>query len=102
MTTTTAPTTNGQPVSLLELGAGKVAGLAARRRRNRGDRPRRGVMSAVGELLGTLAALACFVIASFAVGFVVGMAVAGVALLLLDFKVTVIRRNRAATRQQRR
>lgn len=101
MTTTTAPTTNGQPVSLLELGAGKVAGLVARRK-DRGDRPRRGVVSAVGELLGTLAALACFVIASFAVGFVVGWVVAGVALLLLDFKITVIRRNRAATRQQRR
>lgn len=99
--TTAAPPTNGQPVSLLELGAGKVAGLAARRRAKRAARSGRGVWTAVGELAGTVAALACFTIAAFAAGFIVGMAVAGVALLLLDFKVTVVRRARAAGPQRR-
>lgn len=93
-------TVPGQATSLLEIGARGIAAAAARRREKRAGRP--GVLAFAAELFGTLAALVCFVIASFAVGFVVGMAVSGVALLLLDFKITVIRRARAATRQQRR
>lgn len=97
-------TATAQPVSLIEIGAAKVAAISAARRSRAASRPDRGpgALSAVGEALGTVAALACFVVAAFALGWVIGFAVTGVALLLLDFKATVIRRARAARRQQRR
>lgn len=89
-----AVTQNSVGPSLIESGATWLAKSIARRRTVRGQRG--GVLGALGELLGTFAALACFVIAAFAAGFVIGMAVSGVALLLADFKVTVVRRSRAA------
>lgn len=89
-----------QPTSLLEMGARGIAAVAARRREKRAGRP--GILAFVGDLLGTLAALTCFVVAAFLVAVALGMAVAGVALLLLDFKVTMIRRTRAAQQPGRR
>ena len=92
---------NSTTPSLIELGAAKLATFSATRRQARADRRPRGVVSFIGEMLGTLAALACFVVAAFALGFIIGMAVAGVALLLLDFKASMIRRARAAQRRGR-
>jgi fructose-specific phosphotransferase system IIC component len=95
MVTIQTPPINGAvPTSLLELGARKVAGFAARRKRERTGAGRR-ALSFVGEVLGTVLALACVVVAAFAAGFVIGFLVSGLALLLLDFKVTVVRRSRA-------
>lgn len=80
--------------SLLEIGAGSLAAVFAARRKRRGDRP--GLLSYVGELLGTVLALACLCVAAFVAGFALGMAAAGVALLLLDFKIAVVRRAASA------
>lgn len=77
--------------SLLELGAGRLAAAFARRRQRRGNRP--GLLAYVGELLGTILALACLTVAAFVgAGLVLGLLAAGVAILLLDFKVAVVRR----------
>lgn len=94
-------TVNGQPVSLIELAGGKVAAMLAARRARRAGRPSRGIFSMIGQLLGTIVPLGCFVAAGFLVTLALGLAVTGVALLLLDFKITVIRRNRAAQRRRR-
>lgn len=72
-----------------------IAALKSRR----GAVRRGGIFAIIGELLGTMAALVCFVVAAFAVGFVLGMVVAGIALLLLDLKVALLRRARAAGRR---
>lgn len=80
--------------SIIEIGATKIgAAIAARRAKRAGHG---GIFSVIGELLGTVLAMAAFVVAAFTVGFAVGMCVAGVALLLIDFKVAVTRRSRAA------
>lgn len=79
--------------SIIELGATQLGALMARRRARREGRG--GIFHFVGEVLGTVLALACLVVSAFVVGFAVGMAAAGVALLLLDFKVAVVRRARA-------
>lgn len=92
--TVVSATVPGQSTSLIEMGAQGIARFAARRRAARAGRP--GALSFLGELSGTLAALTCFVVAAFLVTLALGLAVAGVALLLLDFKITVIRRARAA------
>lgn len=94
MATITAPTNGHVGPSLLEMGVRKVAGIAAGRKRERTGGLRR-ALGFVGELVGTVLALACVVVAAFAAGFVIGFLVSGVALLLLDFKVTVVRRARA-------
>ncbi len=97
--------TNGTaPVeSLLGMGVRKVAEVSARRRatpRVRTGAARR-ALSGVAEALGTIAALLCLTVAVFvAAGLATGLASAGVAILLLDFKVTAIR-NRAAQRARR-
>jgi len=83
----------GQTSSLIELGAAKIGAVMAGRRAKRDGRG--GIFSFLGELFGTLAAMACFVVAAFVVGFAVGMSAAGVALLLIDFKVSMMRRARA-------
>lgn len=83
----------------MEVGAAKLGAVLARRRARRAARPRRGVMAFVGEVFGTLAALACFVTAAFTVGFVLGMTVAGLALLVLDFKIALVRRARTTHRR---
>jgi hypothetical protein len=85
---------NAPSASLIESAARWLAASTARRRAKRGSRP--GILGAVGEVFGTLLAMGCLSVAAFAVGFALGMAAAGVALLLLDFKVTVVRRTRAA------
>ena len=97
MVSTTVP---GQATSLIEMGAQGIARIAARRRAARAGRP--GALAFIGELIGTLAALTCFVVAAFLVTLTLGMAVAGVAMLLLDFKITVIRRARTALQSGRR
>lgn len=85
---------NGASVSLLELGVRKMTEARAKRPRRQGPGLLRRIWAAVSGVLGTLAALVCFTVAAFAVGFVLGMAVAGVSFLLLDFKVSVSRRMR--------
>lgn len=80
--------------SLIEIGAAKLGATMAARRSKRDGRG--GIFAFIGELFGTVAALACLTVAAFTVGFAVGMAAAGVAMLLLDFKVAVVRRVRAA------
>lgn len=94
---------NGAPaaterVSLVEAGAQ----WAAQRRTRTKERTGTGVFAratqAISDVFGTFVALACFVIAAFLVGAVLGFAVAGVALLLLDFKASVSRRARTETR----
>jgi hypothetical protein len=90
-------TTAAPPTSLIEIVFGAAAKSMARRRQ---ARTARGTRSAVGEylaeVLGTLLAMSALTVAAFAVAFALGMAVAGVALLLLDFKVAMVRRARAA------
>lgn len=90
----------GQPDSLIDIGLRWVAASAARRRTRRGNRP--SLLAPLGQLLGTLAALTAFTIAAFAVGFALGMTISGVALLLLDFKISRVRRGYAASRPARR
>lgn len=85
------------PTSILELSARGVASFLAARRARRGERG--SIFGFLGELLGTLLAMTAFTVAAFAVGFALGMVVAGVALLLLDFKISVVRRARATTRR---
>lgn len=89
-----------QTSSLIELGAAKIGAAIAGRRAKRGNRA--GIFSFVGELLGTLLAMVAFTVAAFTVGFALGMCVAGVAVLLLDFKVSMTRRARAAQPPGRR
>lgn len=85
------------PVSLIEYGFRRMAAARVARRRERtGPGLIRRTVGAVGEVFGTAAALACFVVAAFTAGFVIGFAVSGVALLLLDFKITIVRRARAS------
>lgn len=91
---------NGAQVSLLELGVRKMTEARAKRAPRQGPGLLRRCWAAVSGVLGTLAALVCFVVAAFAVGFVLGMAVAGVAFLLLDFKVSVARRIAHERRQR--
>lgn len=80
--------------SLIELGAVKLGQMRAARRARRGERG--GIFSFLGEVLGTVVALACLTLAAFiGVNVAVGLVVAGIAVLLLDFKVAVIRRARA-------
>lgn len=98
MATITAPTNGHVGPSLIEMGVRKVAGLATKRKRTGATRR---VLAFVGELLGTVLALACVVVAAFATGFVIGFLVSGAALLLLDFKITVVRRTRASGGQRR-
>lgn len=88
-------------VSLIEAGLARFAAMSGGRSRRATSpgRVRRSVAAfgrGVADTIGTLAALACFTVAAFLVGMVVGMVVAGVALLLLDFKVSVSRRARRA------
>lgn len=99
----TTQTANGTvPVSLIEAGASWVTKTAAKRR-SRPDRRPRGVLSFIGELLGTLVAMALFVAAAFVVvGLGAGLAVAGVAVLLVEAKATIIRRERAGRSAVRR
>lgn len=92
MATITAPTNGHVGPSLIEMGVRKVAGLATKRKRTGAARR---AFAFVGELIGTVLALACLVVAAFLLGTVVGFLVSGAALLLLDFKVTVVRRSRA-------
>jgi Flp pilus assembly protein TadB len=83
--------------SLIELGAVKLGQLRAARRARRGERG--SIFAAIGEVAGTVVALACLTLAAFiGVNVAVGLVVAGIAVLLLDFKVAVVRRTRAAQR----
>ncbi len=90
----------GQTSSLIELGAAKIGAVMAGRRAKRQGRT--GIFAFIGEVFGTLLAMVAFTVAAFAVGFVVGMCVTGVAVLLLDFKVSMTRRARAAQPPGRR
>lgn len=92
MATITAPTNGHVGPSLIEMGVRKMAGLATKRKRTGAARR---AFAFAGELIGTVLALACLVVAAFLLGAVVGFLVSGAALLLLDFKVTVVRRSRA-------
>jgi hypothetical protein len=86
--------------SLIELGAARIGqAMAARRAKRQG---RSGIFAFIGEVLGTVLAMAAFTVAAFAVGFVLGMCVTGVAVLLLDFKVSMVRRARATQQPSRR
>lgn len=88
-----AVTQNGVSPSLIEIGARWLAKSIARRRSARSQRSALGQYLA--EVLGTLLAMGALTVAAFAVSFALGMAATGVALLLIDFKVTVVRRARA-------
>lgn len=83
---------NGVSPSLIEAGFEAIATRKAQRPRRQGPGLAARLWAAVSGVLGTLAALVCFTVAAFAVGFVLGMAVAGVSFLLLDFKVSLMRR----------
>jgi hypothetical protein len=90
--------------SLVEMGVRKLVDIRAERHDKKAQRdplawPRR-TWRVVSDILGTLVALVFFVIAAFLVGSIVGFAVAGVAMLLLDFKVSVSRRARAANERR--
>src|SRR5690348_11435894 len=82
--------------SLVELGARKLAAVGTDRRARKAQRDRPATPAVTRQvaldIMGTLVALVFFVTAAFLVGQVVGFAVAGVAMLLLDFKVSVSRR----------
>jgi hypothetical protein len=93
-----AVTANGS-ASLIELGAAKIGKMAAARKARRDGRS--SIFAFIGELLGTVVALACLTVAAFVAGFAVGMVAAGLAVLLLDFKVAVVRRARATASPQR-
>jgi hypothetical protein len=90
-------TTAAPPTSLVEIALTAMARGMARRRE---ARARRGTPSAIAEyvtgILGTLLAMGCLTVAAFTVGFALGFTVAGIALLLLDFKAAVVRRARHA------
>jgi hypothetical protein len=83
--------------SLIEMGARKLAAVRSNRKTPR-DRPAwlRTTWGVLGDILGTLVALVFFVVAAFLAGPIIGYAVAGVAMLLLDFKVSVSRQARAS------
>lgn len=83
---------NGQPVSLIEAGVRKLAAVKARKVKREGPSRLAKVWASLSNVVGTLLALVCFTVAAFAVGFVIGMAVAGISFLLLDFKVSLSRR----------
>jgi len=88
--------------SLIEVGARKLTEIrAAAANRATGNKrgKLRSVFGIVGDVLGTLVALVFFVIAAFLVGAIVGFAVAGLAMLLLDFKISLVRRARATERR---
>lgn len=89
-----AVTQNSVGPSLIESGATWLAKSIARRRSARGQRSALGQYLA--EVLGTLLAMGCLSVAAFAVGFALGMAVAGVSLLLIDYEVTKVRRARSS------
>jgi len=85
-----------QPTSLIEMAARGVAGMMARRRQARARKGRSALGEYVVETLGTILAMACLIVAAFTAGAVLGFAASGVALLLVDFKVAVVRRSRSA------
>jgi len=89
---TQTQTTNGVSPSLLEAGFKAIVSRKARRPRRPGPGVLARIWAVARGVLGTLAALVCFTVAAFAVGFVLGMAIAGLSFLLLDFKVSVARR----------
>lgn len=83
--------------SLLEAGVRKLQAVKSRRLKGEGAGLLRRVWNVATDVTGTVLALACFVIAAFMVGAILGYAVAGVAFLLLDFKASLIRRARASS-----
>lgn len=89
----------GQPTSLVEMAARGVAGMLARRRQARARQGRSALGEYLAECLGTVLAMVCLTVAAFTAGAVLGFAVSGVALLLVDFKVAVVRRARAVRRR---
>lgn len=96
----TTQTMNGVSPSLLESGFHAIGRARARRPRKQGPGLLRRAWGAVSGLLGTVAALVCLAIAGFGLGFFIGMAGVGLALLLLDTKVTLVQRARAQERRQ--
>lgn len=92
-------TTQTLTPSLIELGAAKLGSVMAARRRSRSGRPPRGVWSFVGRMLGTLLSMICLVAAAFSASLAAGLVAAGVAFLLLDYKASVIRKQRAEGRR---
>jgi hypothetical protein len=88
-----------QPTSLVEMAARGVAGMMARRRQARSRKGRSAVGEYLTETLGTILAMACLTVAAFTAGAVLGFVASGVALLLVDFKVAVVRRSRSARRR---
>lgn len=88
--------------SLIGVGARKLASVRANKRAS-SDRPAwlRSIGRVLGDILGTLVALTFFVIAAFLVSNIVGWAVAGVAVLLLDFKREATSRRARAANERR-
>ncbi len=88
--------------SLIGVGARKLASVRASKRAS-SDRPGwlRSTSRVLGDILGTLVALVFFVVAAFLVSTIVGWAVAGVAVLLLDFKREASSHKARATNERR-
>ena len=89
----------GQPTSLVEMAARGIAGMLARRRQARARQGRSAIGEYLAECLGTVLAMVCLTVAAFAVAYALGFLASAVALLLLDFKITVVRRSRAVRRR---
>jgi len=96
-----AQVTPVDPPTLIEVGLKSVASLRGRRRKKEGPSALQHLWASVSGLVGTIFALACFVIAAFMFSTIVGFLVLGVCLLLLDTKVAINRRTRASVQQRR-
>lgn len=79
--------------SLVEAGVAKLSAVRSRRQHREPSQRLAKVRFFLAEVLGSFFALLCFVTAAAFVAPALGLLVAGLSILLLDFKISLIRKS---------